>query len=240
MTESAGYKSTHQSAFGQLVEDGVYSDDFEHSAEAQRFFGSVMEEAFKTFDSRSELKMLDCGCGAGSWLDYISRMGLPNAPEGYYGFDLTEQMIPVAQKRMAHCASASNFHPGDILDEQDYRFPEGPEKFDLIMTYDVVQQLPRPLQFKVCETILSQLAEGGVAVVFDNDCHSPFGRKMGFRKFVTQYLGITLVPKYFCNAKYPALQKFALRIAQQADYSTEIRVSPNGMKRAMIIRSVAA
>lgn len=234
MSECPGYKSTHQSSFGKLVEEGVYSDDFEHAPEAQRFFGKVMTEAFSKLPDRLGLQVLDCGCGAGSWLDYISRMGLANVPDGYYGFDLTEQMIPVARKRMAHCAGEANFHAGDVLNEQDYCFPGGPDKYDLIMTYDVVQQLPRSLQFKVCETLLGKLAGGGVAVIFDNDCHSPFGRKMGFKKFVTQYLGITLVPKYFCNAKYPPLQKFADRI-EAMGYSTHVRVSPNGMKRAMII-----
>jgi len=237
MTESLNYKSAQQTSFGKLVEKGVYSDSFEHSGEAQLFFGGVMDDVLSSLIQKPGIQVLDCGCGPGAWLDYISRMDVENHLEGYYGFDLTEQMIPVARKRLEHCAPQENLHAGDVLNEQTYCFPSGPDKYDLIMTYDVVQQLPRALQFKVCEMILSRLAKDGIAVIFDNDCHSPFGRKMGFRKFVTRYLGITLVPKYYCNAKYPPLQKFANRVAEIKGYSTEIRVSANGMKRAMIIRS---
>jgi len=240
MTNAANYKLAQQSAFGKLVENGVYSDEFEHSVEAQRFFGAVLDDALGSLSERSSLHVLDCGCGPGAWLDYISRMNVEKHPEGYYGFDLTEQMIPVARKRLEHCAPEENFHVGDVLNERDYHFSTGPAKYDLIMTYDVVQQLPRSLQFTVCEMIISQLAKDGVALIFDNDCHSPFGRKMGFRKFMTRYLGVTLVPKYFCNAKYPPLQKFADRIALIKGYSTEVRVSPNGMKRVMIIRRMSA
>jgi hypothetical protein len=58
---------------------------------------------------------------------------------------------------------------------------------------------------------------------------------MGFRKLVTKYLGVALVPRYYCNARYPALSRIASTIAESGPYSTEIQIAPDGKKRALFV-----
>lgn len=236
MHKTDNYQDIQRSSFSELVNRGDYSESFEHAAHAQDFFYKTLSYASSQIDKAEGFSFLDCGCGPGAWLDFVANMGLASAPSAYYGFDLTEEMVSLAKKRLERSAPAQHFHTGDILADEAYQFPGGPEKYDLIMTYDVIQQLPKELQYKACQKLLSYVAQGGIAIIFDNDSNSPFGRKMAFRKFVTRYLNIELVPRYFCNAHYPPLTKFAARLGQDGQYVTEIKVSENGSKRALLVR----
>jgi hypothetical protein len=104
----------------------------------------------------------------------------------------------------------------------------------------VVQQLPRKLQLEAIKRMLARVAADGCAVVFDHDRWSPHGLRMGFRKLVTRYLHVELVPRYYCNARYPALARFASKLRASGRYNAEIKVAPDGRKRALIVRHRAA
>lgn len=239
MAVEKSYETTQIDAFAALVNDGTYAEDFDHAPQAQEFFALVMSAVTKSTPGLGRSSVLDCGCGNGAWLDFLaSRMSEADFGQ-YFGYDLTPQMVDVSRRRLARLGSAAHFQAGNILEHGSYHFAGHGDKFDLIFTYDVVQQLPKKLQAGAFDVILEHLAEGGVAVVFDNDCDSDFGRKMGRKKFLTRYLGLKLVPRYYCNASYPPLGKIAQRINGRAGYSAEVQISPNAMKRALIIRKLS-
>ena len=99
----------------------------------------------------------------------------------------------------------------------------------------MVQQLPRDLQLPACEAVATHLGDGGVALIFDRERNSLFGRVMGGAKFLRRHLKIPLVPAHYTAARYPPLNRFA-RALEQRGYRTGIKASSNGRRRAMTVR----
>jgi len=235
-TGGGSYRDVQASAFGDLVNQGVFSERFEHAGAQKDFFRDAMESALGKVRCDGPPRVLDCGCGPGAWLDYLGEVEALPDDARLYGFDLTREMAEVARKRLEKKVPADHIATGDVLDDDSYQLIGEEAKYDLIFTYDVVQQMPRKLQYAACESMLRHLADGGCLVVFDHDSESEYGRRMGRRKFITRYFGIPLVPRYFCNARYPALARFARKLQDTGRFVTEMRVAPNGRKRALTVR----
>jgi hypothetical protein len=159
-----------------------------------------------------KVQLLECGCGAGAWIEFLLD-NFPDLPaESIHGFDLTPALIEQAKLRMTSRLPAANLWVGDILEAASYRQPPSDAGYDLILTYDVVQQLPRRLQLLAVETMYLHLSFGGVLLIFDNDCQSAYGRKMAWKKFLTKYVGLPLVPRYYCAAHYPGLKTLVAKL----------------------------
>jgi hypothetical protein len=86
--------------------------------------------------------------------------------------------------------------------------------------------------------MLTRLAPGGALVVFDHERRSAYGIKMGAKKFLTRRLGLNLVPKFYCNARYPSLRSLS-RWLTTLGFRTHIRAQPNGTKQALIVQTPA-
>src|SRR3546814_10879975 len=108
------------------------------------------------------------------------------------GFDLSPRMVEVAREKRRDRAAPADLRPGNMLERKSYSFEGLSGGFDLVFTYDVVQQLPRAAQAATCRRMVAALAPGGVAVIFDNEADSRFGRRMALRKLVTRYSGLPL------------------------------------------------
>lgn len=235
--KSGGYSDTQREAFGALVADGAYSVEFEHADPLKAFVANCIGHAAAHLPDKEYLDVLDCGCGTGTWLSFLYDRLATDAGRtvNLHGFDLTPEMADVAREKLSAICTSDRIKVGDILKAESYHFGDR-DRFDLVFAYDVVQQLPRPRQFDACRIMLDHVAPGGVLVMFDHDRHSSYGRRMGFRKFVTQYLGVPLVPRYYCNAKYPPLAHFAADLAKGDSWQTEIIAAPDGRKRALLAR----
>jgi hypothetical protein len=57
---------------------------------------------------------------------------------------------------------------------------------------------------------------------------------MARRKILTRYLGLKLVPRYYCNAAYPPLERFRQRLAADGRQA-RVRVRQDQVKRALIV-----
>lgn len=240
MTVSATEKQRR--SFDSLVEEGVYSDDFEHAPKAKAFVGDVLAAVVPRLAPGRPLRLLDCGCGTGAWLSFLVQTLRDQGVEDVRccGFDLSGKMVEVARRKLAGIADPQDLRSGNVLDAASYDFAGLSEGFDLLFCYDVVQQLPKRQQYRVCETMTNHLAPGGLALIFDNDGQSKFGRRMARRKFLTRYCGMKLVPHYYCNAAYPPLEKFRRRLAAES-WNAAIHVRPDQIKRALVVgRSPAA
>lgn len=226
-----------RASFDSLVDSGIYSTEFDHPPAAKAFVGAVLQEMAPRLRKPAPLKVLDCGCGTGAWLAFIHAQ-LSDA--GYRaqrlcGFDLSERMVAVAHEKLGGLAEKPDIRPGNVLEPESYAFAGLEGGFDLIFTYDVVQQLPRARQIDACFTIAGALSPNGIALIFDNDAETRFGRRMAVRKFLTRYLGLRLVPRYYCNAAYPPLEKFRQRLAGRTSLNAEIVVRADGVKRALVV-----
>lgn len=228
-------------SFDGLVESGIYSADFDHAPAAKAFVGRVLQEVAGRIGGRSPLAVLDCGCGTGAWLHFIHQelARAEHPPHRLCGFDLSERMVEVAREKLRDLADPSEIRPGNMLEPQSYAFDRVPGGFDLVFTYDVIQQLPRARQIDACFNIVGALSPGGIALIFDNDSQTRFGRRMAVRKFVTRHFGLELVPRYYCNAAYPPLERFRRRIADATGSRAEIMIRGDGIKRVLIVERSA-
>lgn len=234
---------TQKEAFGQLVEDGTWGDEFDHPPQMKAFFTSVIEEALSLVDvsGTSPSTALDAGCGNGAWLDCFADTFVAGSRAGMrlFGFDITPEMVDAAGRRLSGKPGEAQLRPGDALAPDSFRFGDQ-DTFDLVYSFDVIQQLPRRRQMEGVETMLASVRPGGVLVIFDHDSQSAYGRKMGFKKFVTARFGIELVPKYYCNAQYPPLGRFASALDKRANLNATIRLQPDdGPKQALLVQKLA-
>ncbi|GAB4154479.1 MAG: hypothetical protein Tsb0016_26710 [Sphingomonadales bacterium] len=201
------------------------------------FFAQVMREAIETMNFAGEIRLLDAGCGSGAWLNDASELlARRELKHQLFGFDLTEEMVNIAREKLA-VTSASSIHikVGDILSESSYRFDEDRNDYDLVITYDVVQQLPPRQQYSALERMWSHVAPGGAMIIFDHDKDTAYGRAMGRKKFLTQYLRLPLVPRYYCNAKYPPLKKFAEKFSADFALQYKLIAGPDDKKFGLIL-----
>lgn len=221
--------------FDQLVEQGEYGDDFDHAPDAKAFVSAVVTDVLRRRGPTRALSVLDCGCGTGAWLSHLASLLSADGISGVRlcGFDLSVKMVDVARRKLSGLAQPQDLRPGNVLDPSSYDL--GGAGYDLIFAYDVIQQLPRREQYGACELMISRLAPNGTALIFDNDRQSPFGRRMGMRKFLTRYCGLKLVPRYYCNAAYPPLERFRQRLSASA-WDAHISIRPDHVKRALVIQ----
>jgi len=235
MTDEPRTSPTVADRYEDLIDRGVYSDSFVHGEPERHLVESVLRPIIATFTDPGR-RILDCGCGPGAWLLEVARfVDEAGATAGLFGFDLTPGMVDLAAKRFAGRPVPANLWVGNVLDPSSYRYEDAAE-FSLVYAFDVVQQLPKADQLRAVETMLLAVAPGGTLVVFDHDRTSPFGRRMGLKKWLTRHTPVQLVPRYYIESAYPPLQAFADQLARRPDLVVELRSVPESPKRALVVR----
>ena len=233
----AGNTARQRETFNQLVDEGTYSVDFDHAPAAIAFVRACLDKALTGAAATQRLAVLDCGCGTGTWLAHFFGWAQERdlGPVRLCGFDVADRMVDTARAKLAGLATPDDIRRGDLSDPASLAFDGLDDGFDVVLAYDVIQQLPPARQFDACRAIVDRLKPGGAAILFDNDKDSPFGRRMGRRKFFTRYFGLPLVPRFYCNAKYPPLARFRDRLAADPAIDAEILVRDDAVKRALIV-----
>lgn len=231
-------EAARRASFNELVEQGVYSEEFDHPPALKRFVAEVLAQNTPLASPGQPLRILDCGCGPGVWLEFLlDRLQGDAGSIACYGFDVSDGMVELARRRLMARHESVAIQQGDLLSKASYVFESAPNGFDLIFVFDVVQQLPRRLQYVACEMILDSLRPGGVALLFDHDRKSEYGRRMGRRKLITKYLGIPLVPRYYCDARYPPLSAFAQQISRTGRFSAAVTADDATPKMALVVKA---
>ena len=134
------YAAVQQRNFGALARAGRFRVDFHHKPEARAFVRESVLDALESIAAASAgsaeagLRILDCGCGAGAWLDFIRNelRGRVAVPPRCYGFDLTVEMVNLARLRLPDLPPG-RLSQGDILDPGSYSFDAEEPRFDLIV-----------------------------------------------------------------------------------------------------------
>lgn len=220
--------------YEELIASGVYTTGTVHGPPDRSIVAKVLGEALRD-RSGKPLRVLDVGCGPGEWLLTIAAIAKDRNidPLRLWGMDVTPGMIELAGERLAAAALDPVLGIGDILDRSTYGDVDG-EGFDLIFTFDVVQQLPRASQFAAVEAMVSALRPGGVLTMFDHDRATPFGRRMGLKKWLTRHGPYPFVPRWYIHAAYPPLEAFARRLAA-SDRHVRTVGAPDTPRRVLIV-----
>lgn len=217
-----------------LIQSGVFSAASTHSLPDRRMVARILGELLAGRGG-APLRVLDAGCGPGEWLLAIDELarGLGIADVRLSGIDVVPGMIELARTRLAGAGRPADVRLGDILDRATYGAPDE-DGWDLIFTFDVVQQLPRDAQFRAVETMVSALRPGGLLAMFDHDRETAYGRKMGLKKWLTRHGPYPFVPRWYIHAAYPRLERFARRLAAP-DRRVETRGGSDTPRRVLIV-----
>ena len=238
MNSNELHSSPASDAFDDLSRSGTIDHKFAHAQPFRHLVTSVFSDVLlslqpNTKGPKDRLHILEVGCGTGVWIEEIDQLlKQQDQPHSLYGFDLSTEMVQHAQSRMQALDVTAQIETGNALEKSSYVF-HGESRFDVIYTYDVVQQVPVGEQYTLILLMLEHVKPGGALIVFDNEAQSEFGRKMAFKKFLRKYLFLPTVPGYFCHAKYPKLEVIGQTLRNDG-FENSIHVK-NGMhKRAMV------
>jgi SAM-dependent methyltransferase len=234
MMERRGRTSLVERYHG-LIRGGVYSSSSKHGPPDRQFFAEVLTPIVDALPARP-VAVLECGCGSGEWLDEAGRLATASSATAVElaGFDITPGLVNLARERLRERGAVERLLVGDVLDPEIYTTLGG--AFDLVFAFDVVQQLPRSEQTQAVERMLAAVRAGGALVVFDHDRHSPYGRRMGIKKWVTRYLRVPLVPRWYIHAAYPPLGRYATALAGRRDLTAGVVTGPSWPRRALVVR----
>jgi SAM-dependent methyltransferase len=112
----------------------------------RRFVTPLLQQAAR---GRSDLTLLDCGCGTGANLDLLRRFGRA------YGFDLSSTGLQIgheAGRRRLACASVA-------------AVPFPSEAFDVVTSFDVLYSLADPVEKAAVAEMYRVLRPGGFAII---------------------------------------------------------------------------
>jgi 2-polyprenyl-6-hydroxyphenyl methylase/3-demethylubiquinone-9 3-methyltransferase len=103
---------------------------------AHRYIVPIIVKIIQELKLSFDAKILDTGCGGGSLVYHIYKMGFKNV----YGFDISSSGIDLAKKSFPELES--NFFVHDVYDP-DLPF-EIPQKYDVIISMEVIEHLYSP------------------------------------------------------------------------------------------------
>lgn len=221
-----------------LISSGVYRTSTVHGDPDRSMVERVLRGVLAGRPA-GPLSVLDMGCGPGEWLLMIASVAkdLGVTDLRLRGIDVTPGMIDLASRRLADAGLDATLGPGDILDRSTYG--DAGEAFDLVFSFDVVQQLPRRVQFVAAETLCSALRPGGVATIFDHDRETRFGRIVGIKKWLTRHGPYPFVPRWYIHAAYPPLARFA-KALERSGLEAWTEGASDTPRRVLIARRPAA
>lgn len=217
-----------------LIDSGVYRSSTEHGSPDKAIVREVLEPFFRARPDGA-LRVLDSGCGPGEWLEEVHALASHRSGKTHLsGFDITPGMIDLARERLVGRVDPADIKVGDVLMPETYS-SDPDARFDLVYTFDVVQQLPTSRQWDSVQAMLSVVAPGGSLVIFDHDGRSLYGRKMRTKKVLRRYLHIPLVPAWYVYSVYPPLGKYASRLAKEKGLSVRVVSRDDTPRRALIV-----
>lgn len=117
-------------------------------------------------------KLLDVGCGAGSFLIEARKIGYD-----VYGQEVSPFFV-------AHCSNIKNL---PVFEGELETLPFEPASFDYVTTFDVIEHHPNPQQ--LVETMHALLKEDGLLVIGTHDIGNIFARWYGKRWRYVQPVG---------------------------------------------------
>jgi len=119
------------------------------------FLKTVFPTASAYLKALKSYRVLDIGCGYGRYSPFLSRFDCIE----YLGIDATESRIKYASEHYGN--SVCRFEAGDA------RTIDGNNRFDLVLSYNVIQHLPLDDKLAVLKSIKRCVAPRGMALLYE-------------------------------------------------------------------------
>jgi 2-polyprenyl-3-methyl-5-hydroxy-6-metoxy-1,4-benzoquinol methylase len=169
------------------------------------FDNSVMEIVEEKCKTQNTVRVLDLGCGHGTWISYLlSKTTMPGKLK-IKGIDISEKRIQSAKKILAD-------HPTVSLEIMDFTEMTDTEEFDIIFFAEVLQYVAKYDYSPLMQKCFQVLAKGGNIVIIDREKYSV----TAIHRLLLQIMGkIGLASRIYQYTSYPSfryLSKLSERI----------------------------
>lgn len=137
---------------------------------------------FVPFDTQTEFRMLDLGCGTGTFLNYILQQ-YPKA--SCVAIDFSDEMIKIAAQKVNPYSDRADFHQGDL----NKGLPSDLGSFQFISSFSAIHHLTDENKKRIFKQIHEVLDETGwfflidaMSTRFDNDVFRLGRRRSSLRR----------------------------------------------------------
>ncbi len=228
----------------------MFQEMQEYSPRFHCRFRNMMKLARKELDKGKDVDILDAGCGTGTLMLHLQRMGYE-----IDGFDIDKENVAVARKRVN-----GRVEVGNVLDYTTRK------KYDLIFCGEVLEHVENDL--RAMKNIKKMLNNRGMFVISVPNDPNQWGtddergghvrrytvrelekklKSAGFTDFKTRYIGWPLVKRFLYGKSYrrrkyqiqknpTALKKFMLRLFCYVEHIDDIFNTEKADKLVMSCR----
>jgi ubiquinone/menaquinone biosynthesis C-methylase UbiE len=218
------HKMSVQRSYARLV------DTFENWTPSvpfrETFHRSVLDEITRRLATAKSVRILEVGCGHGTWAKEIYNT-IPDADHKieYVGIDFTAPRIEAAQ-RLLSAHRAASF----IATDCECFEPDAP--FDMILAVEVISHVPFARYPDWFARLQTWLTPGGSVVVIDKDRYSKHNLRLKWDSLKRRFL-----PSFLAGRSYYFTEDFA-DLVSTLDYPSFSRMSRIARKSGLTPRPI--
>ena len=199
------------------------------------FHQSVLAEIDRRLEQRPSLRILEVGCGHGTWAREIFEHNSDRAID-YLGIDFTECRVIEARRRMAAHQDARF----EIADCESFR---PPHVFDLILAVEVISHVPFDRYRDWLARWHNWLTPGGSLIIIDKERYSRHNLRLKWDSIKRRVL-----PRALCGRSYYFTDEFGDYV-RTLDYPSfgrlnriarRVGLSPRPLFRLNLFRALTA
>jgi len=186
-------------AYDEVVE--LFAKWTPSSQFSEIFEETVLELVRRYSDSFGKVRVLDVGCGHGTWIKYTLEKVGNTTNLHIKGFDISKERIRLAKSILAE-------YPNVTLEVEDAKRYSTPERYHIILFVEVFEHFTKPDYPVILQKYLNLLAEKGYLVIIDKEKYS-FG---ALKIYIKRMLGLYYRALDFSH--YP-LFRYLLKISRE-------------------------
>jgi len=171
--------------------------EWQPSPQFREIFSRTVLQLVKSYGKFSkETRILDVGCGHGTWIEYI----LNNVPENLNltikGFDISKERIRLAKTILADFPNVS-------LEVEDAKYYSTNERYDIIFFAEVINLFAKNCYSDIIHKYSDILNDGGHMVIIDKEKYSLHCLKT----YVKRNLG--MLHRAYDFTRYPSFRQLS-------------------------------
>jgi len=175
--------------------------EWQPSPQFREVFSRTVLQLVKTYGKISKKpRILDVGCGHGTWIEYVLR----NVPEKsnltIKGFDISKERIRLAKTILADFPNVS-------LEVEDAKYYSTSERYDIVFFAEVINLFSKDCYFDIIRKYSGMLDNGGHMVIIDKEKYSLHCLKT----YIKRKLG--MLHRAYDFTRYPSFKQLS-KIAQ--------------------------